>query len=523
MGFFLLDFGGRDPRGPTPRSLHMSMSQVGSGLPRLLAERYELSEQVASGGMTSVWRGHDRVLGRDVIVKVLHPELAADEAFRDRFHEEAVNAARLTHPNIVALYDTGEQGGVAYIVMELVNGPTLREALGRHGPLPPSRAARLASEVSVALDYAHQSGVCHGSLKPGNILLADDGTVKVADFSIARAATDEDPGRTGEVLGIDGYLAPEVARGDVADGRADVYGLGACLYEMLTGRAPGADPASTISPRALRAGVPRHLDTIVRQAMAADPADRFQTVQAMASALSRSAAGADGDPVGELIEAPPAQTDPEVVPSRGFLRHEGRLLGWTLALVAVAAVLVAVGLTLAADDLGNLFGDDNPPGTGRTPGSTVPAPRVKVVDATSFDPFTDDADKQENPRFTGLAIDSDRSSAWRTEGYQQNFGEGGYKEGVGLVLDLGRPQELSELTLALAPSGGTTLSIYGSDARQATLPGWTKLEEPKSVPGARARFDLDGSYRYLLVWFTSLPQDDDGKYRGGVADVTLRS
>ena len=113
----------------------MSMSQVGSGLPRLLAERYELSEQVASGGMTSVWRGHDRVLGRDVVVKVLHPELAADPSFRARFHEEAVNAARLTHPNIVALYDTGEQGDVAYVVMELVNGPTLREAIGRHGPL----------------------------------------------------------------------------------------------------------------------------------------------------------------------------------------------------------------------------------------------------------------------------------------------------------------------------------------------------------------------------------------------------
>jgi eukaryotic-like serine/threonine-protein kinase len=502
----------------------MSMSQVGSGLPRLLAERYELSEQVASGGMTSVWRGHDRVLGRDVVVKVLHPELAADEGFRARFHEEAVNAARLTHPNIVALYDTGEQGGVAYIVMELVNGPTLHEALGRHGPLPPSRAARLAREVSAALDYAHQSGVCHGSLKPGNILLADDGTVKVADFSIARAASDDDPGRTGEVLGVDGYLAPEVTRGDAADGRADVYGLGACLYEMLTGRAPGADPASTIPPRALRAGVPRDLDTIVRQAMAADPADRFQTVQAMASALSRSAAGADGVPAGELIETPPAPTGPEVTPSRGFLRHEGRLLGWTLVLVAVAAVLVAVGLTLAGDDLGNLFGDGSPRRTDGTPGNTAATPRVDVVDAISFDPFTEDADKQENPRSTDLAVDKNPSSAWRTEGYQQNFGEGGYKQGVGLVLDLGRPQELGQLTLALAPSGGTTLTIYGSDDRQTTtLSGWTKLEGPTSVPGKRAIFELDGRYRYLLVWFTSLPQDEDGKYRGGVADVTLKS
>src|SRR5919198_1620608 len=119
----------------------MSMSQVGSGLPRLLAERYELSERIAASGMTSIWRGHDRVLGRDVAVKVLHPELTADSTFRARFSEEAVNAARLTHPNVVALYDTGEQNGVAYIVSEWVDGASLAELLVRNGPLPPARAA----------------------------------------------------------------------------------------------------------------------------------------------------------------------------------------------------------------------------------------------------------------------------------------------------------------------------------------------------------------------------------------------
>jgi serine/threonine protein kinase len=497
----------------------MSMSQVGSGLPRLLAERYELSEQVASGGMTSVWRGHDRVLGRDVVVKVLHPELAADPSFRARFHEEAVNAARLTHPNIVALYDTGEQGAVAYIVMELVNGPTLREAIGRHGPLPPSRAARLSLEVAAALDYAHQAGVCHGSLKPGNILLADDGTVKVADFSIARAATEDDPGRTGEVLGVDGYLAPEVVRGDDADGRADVYGLGACLYEMLTGRAPGVDPSSTIPPRALRAGVPRDLDTIVGQAMATDPDDRFQTVQAMAAALARSATGVDSAPPSETYHVPPAPTGPEVTPSRGFLRHEGRLLGWVLALVAVAAVLVAVGLTLAKDDLGNLLGGDRPSGTNRSPESTAPTTRVAVADASSFDP---DGDGQENTNMADFAIDTNRNSRWQTEGYNQNFGDGGIKQGVGLVLDLGRPQEVRRMTLSLAPTGGSTVAIYGSDDRPSTLDGWTELGNPKTAEN-RASFDLEGSHRYLMIWFSSLPRDDEGKYRGGVTNVSLTS
>ena len=498
----------------------MSMSQVGSGLPRLLAERYELSEQIASGGMTSVWRGHDRVLGRDVVVKVLDPELAADPSFRARFHEEAVNAARLTHPNIVALYDTGEQGAIAYVVSELVNGPPLAQALRRNGPLPPSRAARLALEVAAALDYAHQAGVCHGSLKPTNILLADDGTVKVTDFSIARAATEDDPGRTGEVLGVDGYLAPEVVRGDDADGRADVYGLGACLYEMLTGRAPGVDPSTTIPPRALRAGVPRDLDTVVRQAMATDPDDRFQTVQAMAAALSRSATGADSTPPGEAYQLPPAPTGPEVTPSRGFLRHEGRLLGWVLALVAVAAILVAVGLTLAKDDLGNLFGEDRPSGTSRAPGTSTPATQIKVADADSFDPPPGDG--QENSSMADLAIDPDRSRGWQTEGYNQNLGDGGIKQGVGLILDLGRPQAVGKLSLTLAPTGGSTVAIYGSNDRPATLGGWTRLGDPKNA-GNRASFDLEGSHRYLLIWFSSLPQDGEGKFRGGVTSVSLTS
>jgi serine/threonine protein kinase len=500
----------------------MSMSQVGSGLPRLLAERYELSEQVATGGMTSVWRGHDRVLGRDVVVKVLHPELAADPSFRARFHEEAVNAARLTHPNIVALYDTGEQGAVAYIVMELVNGPTLGEALGRHGPLPPSRAARLSLEVAAALDYAHQAGVCHGSLKPGNILLADDGTVKVADFSIARAATEEDPGRTGEVLQADGYLAPEVVSGDDADGRADVYGLGACLYEMLTGRAPGADPSSTAPPRALRAGVPRDLDSIVRQAMAGDPGNRFQTVQAMAAALTRSATGPDSTPMGELLPVPPAPTGPEATPSRGFLRHEGRLLGWVLALVAMAAVLVAVGLTLAKDDLGNLFREDSP-GTTRGPQTTTPAATpIRGVTGSAYDPLGDGG---EHDREAPNALDNNLATAWVTDRYN-SASLGGLKTGVGFVLSLDSPAEARQLNLTLTAAGAdVTVYATGDDAipdRFGEGSGWSEVGEQVDA-GTKLTLKLSGDpQRHYLVWFTDLPQDGD-RYRIGIAEAGLRS
>jgi serine/threonine protein kinase len=500
----------------------MSMSQVGSGLPRLLAERYELSEQVASGGMTSVWRGHDRVLGRDVVVKVLHPELAADPSFRARFHEEAVNAARLTHPNIVALYDTGEQGHLAYIVMELVNGPTLREAIGRHGPLPPSRAARLSLEVAAALDYAHQAGVCHGSLKPGNVLLADDGTVKVADFSIARAATEDDPGRTGEVLGVDGYLAPEVVSGDDADGRADVYGLGACLYEMLTGRAPGVGSSSTIPPRALRAGVPRDLDTIVRQAMASDPDDRFQTVQAMAAALSRSATGTESAPAGDFLRLPPAPTDPEATPSRGFLRHEGRLLGWVLALVAVAAVLVAVGLTLAKDDLGNLFGPDRP---AKTPGpqtTTAANSAIRGVVGTSYDPLGDD--RSEHEADAPNAVDGNTATVWETDRYK-TAALGGLKAGVGFVLTLDTPKDASQLRLTLT-AAGADLTVYGTndDVIPDTLQGggWQELGTQDDAAEELTLKLSGGPQRHYLIWFTNLPPAGGG-YRIGIAEAGLRS
>jgi hypothetical protein len=191
--------------------------------------------------------------------------------------------------------------------------------------------------------------------------------------------------------------------------------------------------------------------------------------------------------------------------------------------VAVAAVLVAVGLTLAKDDITGLFAEDPPR---RAPGSsatTAPAPPVAVANASSFDPFTSDPDKQENQDLAERAIDSDRTSFWQTEGYNQNFGEGGYKQGVGLVLDLGSSQEVGQLTLTLAPTGGSELTIYGSnDPPPPTLEGWTELGGPTTAE-ERARFQLKGNYQYLLVWFSSLPQDEEGKYRGGVANVALRS
>jgi serine/threonine protein kinase len=501
----------------------MSMPQVGSGLPRLLAERYELVEQVAAGSMTSVWRGHDRVLGRDVVVKVLHPDLAADARLRGSFHEEAVHAARLTHPNIVALYDTGEQQGVNFIVMELVQGPTLRDVLNSHGPLPPARAARIASEIVNALEYAHQTGVVHHNLKPANILLCDDGTVKVADFSIAKSATDDNPGRTGELLAAGGYLAPELADGAAADERADVYGLGACLFEMLTGRPPSGpsrDGVGPLSPRAIRAGVPRELDAVVMKAMMPDPRDRYPTAAALGSALARSAAEDSGrEPLVDDTPPPlPIGFDTEENP--GFIRHEGRWLGWTLVVVGLVAALVVVGISLNTSGVITLPGTHESPSRTTRPTTARPAAALRIASVQAYDPFG--RPTSENDADAPQAADGDPQTTWATQHYDSaQFG--GLKTGVGIVFDAGSPRQVSRIDLQLL-AGGANLEVYGADTVPPSFDQWTRLA---SKPGAPKSLTVDlsdgATYQYYLVWFTQLPPARDGGFQDGIAEATLRS
>jgi len=516
----------------------MSMSQVGSGLPRLLAERYELSERLAASGMTSIWRGHDRVLGRDVAVKVLHPELAADPTFRARFSEEAVNAARLTHPNVVALYDTGEQQGVAYIVSEWVEGANLADLLARHGPLPPSRAARLAMEVAAALDYAHDTGVLHRNLKLSNILVTPDGTVKVGDFSIAKAAAGEDPDRTGEILGSTNNLAPEQVDSDAVDNRTDIYALGVCLFEMLVGRPPPLHGGVSLrSPRALRAGIPRDIDAVVTRAMAPDPAERFQSAGALSSALARAAADDDTDPDPEegAIHLP---TVARPTPRRAMPvpRRKGRRpawLGWALVLSGLATVAVAVTLVLvqgigAGGGGGRGANPTLPSETSQAPAGGAP---LKIATARSFDPEDDaggqgDQPRQENERKAPRAIDGDPDSKWETLGYFKRPNFGGLKKGLGLILELNSPQRARSLELQLS-NPGATISIYGADGAEppATLAGWSPLTaQPATVTDVPHTFTLtsQSAHRFYLVWFTQLPPDG-GKFRSGIAEATLKS
>ena len=212
--------------------------------PRLLGDRYELGDVLGRGGMAEVRRGRDRRLGRTVAIKMLRTDLATDPTFQVRFRREAQSAAMLNHPSIVAVYDTGEDildgARVPFIVMEFVEGKTLRELLQEHPRITPERALEITSGILDALDYSHRAGIVHRDIKPGNVMITANGDVKVMDFGIARALSDVGATvtQTAAVVGTAQYLSPEQARGETADARSDLYSTGCVLYELLTGRPP---------------------------------------------------------------------------------------------------------------------------------------------------------------------------------------------------------------------------------------------------------------------------------------------
>jgi len=252
--------------------------------PRRLAGRYVLLDVLGVGGMSTVWRGHDEVLGREVAVKVLSPQYAADAAFRARFVREARHAAALSHPRLVTVFDCGVDGTTPFIVMELVFGRTLRQVLDVAGPLPPDDAVAIAAAVCEALEAAHAIGLVHRDIKPANIVLSG-GEVKVLDFGIARLEGSVGGTQAQTVLGTAAYLSPEQASGRQAGPQADLYALGCVLFEMLTGTPPfTADSEVGVAyrqvhdepgpPSARRPGLPPQLDWITRRLMAKNPADR---------------------------------------------------------------------------------------------------------------------------------------------------------------------------------------------------------------------------------------------------------
>ncbi len=286
---------------------------------RVFANRYELGEEIGRGGMADVYLAHDRLLDRQVAVKVLSPEFASDRTNFERFRREARAAAGLNHPNIVAVYDWGEEDDTSYIVMEYVPGQTLRDLIQAYGQLSPTEAARIAAEIADALSFAHEHGVVHRDVKPANVLITPHGQVKVTDFGIARAETGEPLTKTGSVLGTATYFSPEQAQGLHLDGRSDVYALGVVLYELVTGTAPfiATSPVSVAykhvreepaAPSTIVPDLPGAMDRIVLTAMAKDVNARYQSALDLRNDLLRFERGRPlmGGPVAALAAALPS-------------------------------------------------------------------------------------------------------------------------------------------------------------------------------------------------------------------------
>ncbi len=279
---------------------------------RVLADRYEIDTVLGQGGMARVFKGNDRVLNRTVAVKVLSPQFAGDEQFVARFRREAQAAAALNHPNIVSVYDTGSQGDVHYIVMEYVEGRTLRDIIRQEGPLLPERAMEIAESVADALAAAHAAGLVHRDIKPGNIMITRDGEVKVMDFGIARTTTGDTLTQTASILGTASYLSPEQAQGESVDGRSDIYSVGCVLYEMLTAGAPftGDSPVTIaykhvgenpVPPSQKNPDVSPAVEAVVLKCMAKNPANRYQSAEELREDLRRVRRG--GTPLATPILA----------------------------------------------------------------------------------------------------------------------------------------------------------------------------------------------------------------------------
>jgi eukaryotic-like serine/threonine-protein kinase len=280
--------------------------------PRLLGGRYELDGVVGRGGMAEVYRARDIRLDRIVAIKTLRSDLARDHTFQARFRREAQSAASLNHPAVVAVYDTGEDASegtpVPYIVMEYVDGRTLRDLLRADRRLLPERAVELVDGILRALDYSHRGGIVHRDIKPANVMITNGGEIKVMDFGIARAMADSAATmtQTAQVIGTAQYLSPEQARGERVDARSDLYSTGCVLYELLTGQPPftGDSPVAIayqhvredpIPPSQIDHDIPPWADAIVLKAMAKDPAHRYQSAGEMRADIQRAMSGIPTD------------------------------------------------------------------------------------------------------------------------------------------------------------------------------------------------------------------------------------
>ncbi|QYG95296.1 serine/threonine protein kinase [Iamia sp. SCSIO 61187] len=531
----------------------------------LLAGRYRLDHPLATGGMARVWEARDEVLGRPVAVKVLLEHLVEDDSFVSRFRAEALAAARLTHPSVVSVYDTCSAPGLEAIVMELVDGETLRQRLDT-GRLDPPEAARIGARIAEALAVAHRAGIVHRDIKPANVLLSDTGRVVVTDFGIAKAAEGADLTTGGQMLGTAKYLAPEQVEGQPVDGRTDVYALGIVLYEAVCGRVPfAADTeagtalarlhADPTPPRVIRPDLDADLARVIERCIARAPADRWPDATSLGRSLNAIALGRTLPPDPSPRPATPAPAlakpagpapepgtrswrGPEDDPSRSWRAPEPAAPPARPAPAAAPRpspppVRPAPPAPRAPVPHGPVAGPPAPHRPRRRLGPTLALVAVLTVSilviaalgwqilgpgstetltptaATAFDPPPGDGVERDDE--TPRAIDGDAATAWRTERYNNNpvIADAVGKPGVGLVLELGEARRAERLHIT-SPSRGWTAQAYVFDAVPTGpfVDEEDPVDEQSGIDGD-ASFSLGGREGAVVVlWITRVSEDE---------------
>ncbi len=486
-----------------------------------LSDRYRLESKLGSGGMSTVYLARDETLERWVAVKIMHREISDDAAQLERFRREARAVAQLSHPNVVAVIDAGEDGGHPYIVFEYIEGETLKQRIERLGRLPLDEAAAYAIEIGRGLALAHARNLVHRDVKPQNVLIDPEGRAKVTDFGIARSLDDKGLTATGRVLGTTDYVSPEQAMGRDVDARSDIYSLGVVLYEMLVGQPPfAAETLVGVAMKHVNEDMPdvqrrrpqtsSALASVVEHSTAKEPKKRYPDMAAalddLEQALEVEIARAGGSGTGE------ATTVLRSVPAwrRRFLTpRKVSIAGILLVVLAGAAALAIVALT----------GDEGP---SRERGPAGEAP-IEIQSANDYDP---EGDGVEHGDLVRLATDGNtKTSSWSTETYTSGpvvFDAAG-KSGVGIYVDAGEPASATGIEI-ISRTSGWSGEIYASAAEEApdSIEGWGEpvatvedASSSESVPLA-----LDGPARYYLIWFTTLAEVD-GSYSVEVSNIQL--
>jgi serine/threonine-protein kinase len=484
-------------------------SQVGT----LLSGRYRLDAQVGTGGMSSVYRAFDTVLERQVAIKLMHREIAADADQLERFRREARAVAQLNHPHIVTVIDAGQEDDpirpTPYIVFEYVEGETLKERIRRQGRLPVSEAVAYAIEIARALGAAHERGIVHRDVKPQNVLVDEEGSAKVTDFGIARTLDQEGLTADGRVLGTTDYVSPEQALGHAVTGQSDLYSLGIVLFEMLTGDVPfHGDNQVAVAMKHVREELPdvqlrrpevsSALAAVLERATAKDLDRRYSDDRELVADLEDVLAietSRSGQATGEataVLRTLPSRTRRRV-PWRVSHRIPALLL--ILAMIAIAAAVVLLVL------------DRTERGTRQRPGAKPPpgltAVSLRQNGAHDFDPPPGDG--QEHPTEVRAVVDDDPNSTGSTESY--TGGTLSNKPGVGIYVDAA-PGVAARAIEIRTPTPGWQGKVLGAKSGPPdTLDGWQELGTIDSAE-RRQRVQLDTAsnrFRYYLVWITMLP------------------